>query len=107
MAENNLFTDNGKELKLRKLPQGSLWEIIWAKGGKIPQCLSGHFTSKPLAIQAIKEYLAMTPSQKRLQYEETRAKEEAAIAKAKLQAMPKEAEVKEDSSVFIESGTSL
>lgn len=114
MAENDLFTDNGKELTVRKLPQGSLWEIYWVKGGKVPMMLRGTWTSKPLAITAIKEYLALDASGKRLQYEETRAKEAAKLAKIKAQAKVAELEKavaesdeKLENTVFMESGTSL
>ena len=77
MAENKLFTDNGKEIKIRQVKNSSLVEVVWADGGQLPKCFQQKFTSTPLAVAEIKRYLTMSPADKRAQYYEEKKKEKA------------------------------
>lgn len=51
-------TSKGKEIQVKPGESGSLLEISFTSGGKIPKALTGKFTSHSEAQDAINQYLA-------------------------------------------------
>jgi|8_EtaG_2_1085327.scaffolds.fasta_scaffold22098_2 hypothetical protein len=51
-------TKGGKELKYVRDPKSTLFNIEFSSGGKLPQGLTGVFTSEIFAQRAIETYLS-------------------------------------------------
>ena len=64
-----------KDLLIRRLPHGQMYEIVYEKGGTVPQILKGKFNKIKYAEKAIEAYKIEQAKPKR-EYRKSKVRED-------------------------------